>query len=64
MKFGQILLRRKLISPSQLEQALAAQPTKVQLGKLLTTSGLITEKDVENALLEQHWRQQGMWVID
>ena len=65
MKLGEILLYKKLISASQLEQALNLQclfPQK--LGELLVSKGWIQPEDLNLALKEQYWRQNGYWVID
>lgn len=65
MKIGEILVRRGLISSTQLEQAITVQGVcHVRLGELLVTEGWIQANDVEQALLEQKWRQKGLWVID
>ncbi len=65
MKLGEILLHRKLISASQLEQALNLQCSFHQkLGELLVSKGWIQPEDLNLALKEQYWRQKGYWVID
>ena len=65
MKLGQILIRKRLISPSQLEQTLTLQSEYSQkLGQLLVGQGLIREEDLQRAIREQTWRQNGFWVID
>ena len=65
MKIGQILVRKGLISSTQLEQAITVQEVcNLKLGELLVTEGWIQTTDVEQALLEQKWRQKGLWVID
>lgn len=65
MKLGEILLHRKLISASQLEQALNLQYSFPQkLGELLVSKGWIQPEDLNQALKEQYWRQKGYWVID
>jgi hypothetical protein len=65
MKIGEILVRRGLISSTQLEQAITVQGIcSLKLGELLVTEGWIQTNDLEQALLEQKWRQKGWWVID
>jgi hypothetical protein len=65
MKIGEILVRRGLISSTQLEQAITVQGVcHLRLGELLVTEGWIQTTDVEQALLEQKWRQKGLWIID
>ncbi|ERT05622.1 hypothetical protein M595_4402 [Lyngbya aestuarii BL J] len=65
MKLGEILLKKKLISSTQLEQALNLQCLySEKLGELLINKGWLQSHDLDQALREQHWRQQGFWVID
>jgi len=65
MQLGTILVRKRLISPSQLNIALEIQSlTGIKLGKILVTKELIGAQDLEQALLEQYWRKNGFWVID
>ncbi|MEB3282387.1 MAG: hypothetical protein VKK42_26065 [Lyngbya sp.] len=65
MKLGEILMRKQLISLSELEQALTLQSSCSQkLGEILVGQGLIQKGDLELALKEQYWRENGFWVID
>ncbi len=65
MKIGEILIRRQLISQAQLEQAIDIQSSSHQkLGELLMFQGSLQQDDLEMALREQYWRQNGYWVID
>lgn len=65
MKIGEILIRRKLISQAQLDQAIGIQTScRQKLGELLMFEGSIQPDDLEEALREQYWRQHGYWVID
>ncbi|MCG5059474.1 MAG: hypothetical protein WAN66_11365 [Limnoraphis robusta] len=65
VKLGQILVRKKLISLSQLEQILTFQSSSSKkLGELLVTQRLIEEEDLQQAIKEQYWRDNGFWVID
>ena len=65
MMIGQILVRKGLISPLQLEQAIAIQATHDRLlGELLVSAGWIQTTDLQKALLEQKWREKGFWIID
>jgi hypothetical protein len=65
VKLGQILVRKQLISLSQLEQILTFQSSSPQkLGELLVTQRLIGEEDLRQAIKEQYWRDNGFWVID
>lgn len=65
MKIGEILIRRKLISQTQLDQAIDFQGSySEKLGELLLFQGWIKKDDLEVALREQYWRQHGYWVID
>ncbi len=65
MKIGEILIRRQLISQAQLDQAIDIQASCHQkLGELLMFQGWIQQDDLEMALTEQYWRQNGYWIID
>ena len=65
MKIGEILIRRHLISQAQLDQAIDIQAScRQKLGELLMFQGWIQPDDLEIALREQYWRQNGYWVID
>ncbi|NEQ38901.1 MAG: hypothetical protein F6K40_22555 [Okeania sp. SIO3I5] len=65
MKIGEILIRRQLISQTQLDQAIEIQTScREKLGELLIFQGWIQQNDLEIALREQYWRQNGYWLID
>ncbi len=65
MKIGEILLKRKLISQAQLDQAIEIQAScRQKLGELLLFQGWIQQDDLDEALREQYWRQNGYWIID
>jgi hypothetical protein len=67
MRLGEILVRKGLISPLQLEGAVTTQDKngkRQKLGELLIFQGLISTRQLKDSLLEQQWRQQGLWVID
>ena len=65
MKIGEILIRRQLISQAQLDQAIEIQTScRQKLGELLMFQGWIQKDDLEMALREQYWRQNGYWLID
>ncbi|WP_293164750.1 hypothetical protein [Okeania sp. SIO2C9] len=65
MKIGEILIRRQLISQAQLNQVIDIQTSCHQkIGELLLFQGWIREDDLEAALREQYWRENGYWVID
>ncbi|WP_293086590.1 hypothetical protein [Okeania sp. SIO3B5] len=65
MKIGEILIRRQLISEAQLNQAIDIQASCCQkIGELLLFQGWIREDDLESALREQYWRDNGYWIID
>lgn len=64
MKLGEILIRRRLMSPKQVEQILAEQQLHPkQMGELLIKHHLISTTDLTVALQEQQWRKNGYWVI-
>ncbi|NEP89154.1 MAG: hypothetical protein F6K18_21275 [Okeania sp. SIO2C2] len=65
MKIGEILIRRQLISQVQLNQAIDIQTSlHMKLGELLMFQGLIQPQNLEEALNEQYWRENGYWIID
>ena len=65
MKLGEILLKKKLISSTQLEQALNLQCLySEKLGELLVSKGWLQPEDLHQALREQYWRKEGFWIID
>ncbi|MDJ0518082.1 MAG: hypothetical protein QNJ74_18150 [Trichodesmium sp. MO_231.B1] len=65
MKMGEILLRRQVISQSQLKEAIDIQTSMhLKLGELLMFQGWIKPENLEEALKEQYWRQNGYWIID
>jgi hypothetical protein len=67
MQLGQILVKKKLVSSSQLEKMVELQnKTKrsQKLGELFMLQGMITNSQLNDSLLEQQWRSQGLWVID
>ena len=65
MKLGEILVRKRLLSQSQLEHMIVAQSsTNQKLGELLVEHGVIDPQALEQALEEQSWRSHGFWVID
>ena len=54
-KLGEVLLERKVITPQQLEEALAYQRTHGGLlGQVLTQLGVATEEDIALALTAQY----------
>lgn len=65
MKLGQILIKKRLISPQDLHQTVQLQSQfTFPLGVLLQQQGLISDHDLHQALQEQTWRRKGYWVID
>ncbi|PZV15253.1 MAG: hypothetical protein DCF20_10720 [Pseudanabaena sp.] len=60
MQLGEILIRKKLISQTQLEQTLALiESTDKQLGELLLDNGEIFGTQLKEALNELYWRNNG-----
>lgn len=65
MKLGEILVHHGWISEFQLNEGLQLQLSHHrQLGGILVEKEWITEEDLEQAVLEQYWRNHGYWVID
>ena len=64
MKLGQILLRKQWISAAELSQAVTKQRlTNQRLGEVLVEAGLISSQQLNIALKDQYWRNNGFWVI-
>ena len=60
MKLGQILLREKVVTPEQLQKAVAYQQENpgTKLGKAIIDLGLTTEETIANALRKQPSEQE------
>lgn len=57
VRIGEVLLRKRVITQEQLEQALVLQRASDQkLGYVLIQEGLITRKQLERALTTQYWQ--------
>ena len=64
-KLGDMLIHKRLIVWSQLQEALFKQSeTPKRLGQLLVEAGYISQGELKATLREQYWRQNGYWVID
>ena len=49
----------------ELEETISeAEKSDRPLGEILLERGLLAEAQLQKALQEQYWRQQGYWVID
>jgi hypothetical protein len=67
MQLGQILVKKRLISSAQLENVVKLQnqnKRSQKLGELFMSQGLITNRQLNDSLLEQRLRLEGLWVID
>ncbi|MBW4658115.1 MAG: hypothetical protein KME15_05540 [Drouetiella hepatica Uher 2000/2452] len=63
-QLGRILLKNRMVLPSQLGAALAAQMLySKKLGEVLIERQLISEEQLGDALREQLLRRRGHWVI-
>jgi hypothetical protein len=64
MSLHRILLRKKLVSQSQLEKLTkASHGEEWKLGEILLQKNLVSQKQLDEALKEQYWRNNGFWVI-
>lgn len=64
MLLGEILVRKKLVSSTQLTQTIEKQVKKPRkIGELLIEEQLISSSELQTALKEQYWRRNGYWVI-
>ncbi len=65
IRIGQLLVHKKLISSTDLDEGLAVQNvTGKKLGEILVQRNLVPQPELERILQEQHWRNAGFWVID
>jgi UDP-glucose 4-epimerase len=61
---GELLVRKKAITRSQLRECLAIQrQTKQKLGEIIIQKRLLSPQQLRLFLKEQHWRNFGYWVI-
>ncbi|PSB04822.1 hypothetical protein [Merismopedia glauca] len=61
---GELLVRKKVITRSQLRECLAVQrQTKQKLGEIILEKRLLSAQEISLILKEQHWRNLGYWVI-
>lgn len=64
MLLGEILIRRKRITYTQIHSALIQQKrTGKKLGEILLDLKLVLPDSLDSALKEQYWRKNGYWVI-
>ncbi|MBU1808426.1 MAG: diguanylate cyclase [Candidatus Omnitrophica bacterium] len=60
---GQILLKKKLITPEKLDEALTTHWRRgMRLGEILTQLGIVKEKDMARVLKEQELCSKGVYV--
>ena len=65
MLLGEILIRKKLLTSNQLNSILTQQKKNhKKLGEFLLNLELISTEELEKALQEQYWRNNGYWVIE
>ena len=65
MKLGEILIRRNVINPDQINQAIQIQQTVHQkLGKILIDCYYLDSDVLERSLQEQYWRSKNKWIIN
>ncbi|MGB3208114.1 MAG: hypothetical protein WBB28_24285 [Crinalium sp.] len=65
LRIGELLVHKKVLHPTELEKFLALQSTcGKKLGEIIVESKRLCESDLEVILKEQHWRNNGFWVID
>jgi hypothetical protein len=61
---GELLVRKKVITRSQLRECLAIQRyTKQKLGEIILEKRLLSPQELNLILQEQNWRNLGYWVI-
>lgn len=61
---GEILIKRELITPRQLQSALAQQISRYEkIGQILLKEKLISFDELHDALHEQHLRHNGFWCL-
>lgn len=65
VRLGQLLVQKKMLKPSELEECLQVQQDCSQkLGEILVQKNLVSETILEKTLKEQYWRNTGFWVIN
>lgn len=63
IKFGEIVVNKKLLLPRKLNQLLQKQKkTNKKLGEIMLELKLISHEQLRLLLLEQYWRRQGWWL--
>ncbi|MBE9166074.1 WecB/TagA/CpsF family glycosyltransferase [Pleurocapsales cyanobacterium LEGE 06147] len=63
IKFGEILVNKKLLLPRKLDKLLQQQKqTNKKLGEIMLEQKLISYEQLRLVLLEQYWRRQGWWL--
>ena len=63
IKFGEILINKKLVVPRKLDKLLQQQKQKnKKLGEIMLELKLISHEQLQLLLLEQYWRRQGWWL--
>lgn len=63
IKFGEILVNKKIILPRKLDELLQRQKqTNKKLGEIMLEQKLISDEQLRLLLLEQYWRRQGWWL--
>jgi hypothetical protein len=64
IQLGWILIKNRLVSPSQLAAALSLQfLCQKKLGEVLMEQHVLSEDQLKDALREQLLRRRGHWVI-
>jgi UDP-glucose 4-epimerase len=62
-KLGALLTEHKIISNTELEEALQDQLLNgKKLGEILVQKSIISSQNLEKFLLEQTWRREGVWL--
>ncbi|AFZ12498.1 hypothetical protein Cri9333_1608 [Crinalium epipsammum PCC 9333] len=65
LRIGELLVYKKVLHPTELEKLLTLQSScGKKLGEIVVENKLVCESDLELILQEQHWRNNGFWVID
>ncbi len=64
ISLGEILVERKLIKLTKLEAVLARQKNRNhKMGEIIVELNLVSQEQMNMALLEQYWRRKGWWLI-
>jgi N-acetylglucosaminyldiphosphoundecaprenol N-acetyl-beta-D-mannosaminyltransferase len=64
IKLGELLVQNQIISQAKLNHLLELQKSNhCLLGEVMVQQKVLSSKQIEQFLLEQYWRKQGLWLM-